>query len=395
MNNSNTELWDKIRQQFDSSPYPRIPLDQSPKDDVNALYIHNIITSYYLRNQKVIDTKDKVILDAGCGTGYKSLILAEANPGAKIVGVDISEESVKLARQRLEYHGFENAEFYVLSIYDLPKLNYQFDYINCDEVLYFCPDIAVALQAMKAVLKTEGIIRTNLHSYFQRFNYFRAQKLFTMMGLMDNNPEDLEIDIVVDTMKALKDNVELKTKTWFPENEGENKEESILANHLLQGDKGYTIQDMFSALRSADLEFIKMRNWRQWDLMNLFKKPDDLPAFLGMSLPEISEEEQLQLIELLHPVHRLLDFWCGHPQGGNSFVPVSEWSDTDWENATVHLHPQLKTSDFQTQVIDRGLTQNRTKVGVIHELPLRNNQVFSPILHKSYDINLPYANVIF
>jgi SAM-dependent methyltransferase len=277
--------------------------------------------------------------------------LAEANPGAKIVGVDISEESVKLARQRLEYHGFENAKFHVLSIYDLPQLNYQFDYINCDEVLYLLPDISVALQAMKSVLKPEGIIRTNLHSYFQRFNFFRAQKLFTMMGLMDNNPEDLEIDIVVDTMKALKDNVELKTKTWFPENEGENKEESILANHLLQGDKGYTIQDMFSALRSADLEFIKMRNWRQWDLMNLFKKPDDLPAFLGMSLPEISEEEQLQLIELLHPVHRLLDFWCGHPQGGNSFVPVSEWSDTDWENATVHLHPQLKTSDFQTQVI--------------------------------------------
>jgi cobyrinic acid a,c-diamide synthase len=31
-----------------------------------------------------------------------------------------------------------------------------------------------------------------------------------------------------------------------------------------------------------------------------------------------------------------------------------------------------------------GLTQNRTKVGVIHELPLHKNQVFSPILHKSY-----------
>jgi SAM-dependent methyltransferase len=351
MTNSNLELWDKIRKQFDSAPYPRIPLNKSPKDDVNALYIHNIITSYYLRNQKVIDTKDKVILDAGCGTGYKSLILAEANPGAKIVGVDISEESIKLARRRLEYHGFDNAEFHVLSIYDLPELNYQFDYINCDEVLYLFPDIVVALQAMKAVLKPEGIIRTNLHSYIQRFNYFHAQKIFTMMGLMDDNPEDLEIEIVVDIMKSLKDNVDIKSRTWNPDNEGENKKERILMNYLFQGDKGYTINDMFSALRSADLEFIKMRNWRQWDLMNLFKEPDNLPAFLGMSLPEISEEEQLQLIELLHPVHRLLDFWCGHPQAGNSFVPVSEWSDFHWENATVHLHPQLKTSDFQTQVI--------------------------------------------
>jgi hypothetical protein len=30
-----------------------------------------------------------------------------------------------------------------------------------------------------------------------------------------------------------------------------------------------------------------------------------------------------------------------------------------------------------------GLTQNRTKVGVIHELPLRNNQGFSYFLRKS------------
>jgi hypothetical protein len=62
MNNFNSDLWDKIRKQFDSAPYPNRPLDESPKDDVNALYIHNIITSYYLRNQKVIDSKDKVIL---------------------------------------------------------------------------------------------------------------------------------------------------------------------------------------------------------------------------------------------------------------------------------------------------------------------------------------------
>lgn len=351
MNNSNTELWDKIRQQFDSSPYPRIPLDQSPKDDVNALYIHNIITSYYLRNQKVIDTKDKVILDAGCGTGYKSLMLAEANPGAKIVGVDISEQSIKLAQQRLEYHGFDNAKFHVLSIYDLPQLNYQFDYINCDEVLYLLPDISVALQAMKAVLKPEGIIRTNLHSSLQRVNLFRAQELFTMMGLMDDNPEELEIEIVVETMQALKDNVELKSKTWNSNYEGENGKEHILMNYLFQGDKGYTINDIFSALITADLEFIKMRNWRQWELINLFKSPDNLPAFLAMGLLEITPEDSLHLFELLHPVHRLLDFWCGHPEAANPFVPVSDWSDTDWENATVHLHPQLKTPEFKTEVI--------------------------------------------
>ncbi|MBF2014419.1 MAG: class I SAM-dependent methyltransferase [Rivularia sp. T60_A2020_040] len=346
-----SDLVEKIRQQFDSAPYPRISVDESPKDKPNLLYIHNLVTAYYLKNQKVIDTKGKVILDAGCGSGYKSLVLAQANPGAKIIGVDISQESVKLAQQRLEYHGFDNAEFYVLGIDDLPQTDWEFDYINCDELLYLFNDTGKALQAMKAVLKPEGIIRSNLHSSIQRFNYFRAQKMFTMMGLMDGNPEDLEMGIVVEIMNALQDKVNIKALTWNSKYEGEDGKEAILMNYLFQGDKGYTITDMFNGFRAANLEFISMVNWREWDLTNLFKEPDNLPAFIAMSLPESSIEEKLQLFELMHPVHRLLDFWCGNPNQGQSFVPVEEWNDSNWENAKVHLHPQLKTPKFREELI--------------------------------------------
>jgi methylase of polypeptide subunit release factors len=113
MNQVLTEISEKIRQQFDTGPYPRIPLEKSPKNDAIALYIHSLVNAYYLRNQKVISTEGKLILDAGCGSGYKSLILAEANPGAKIVGVDISANSIELAKQRLQYHGFDNAQFHL------------------------------------------------------------------------------------------------------------------------------------------------------------------------------------------------------------------------------------------------------------------------------------------
>ena len=100
MDNKAVELREKIRQQFDTGPYPRTPLEISPKNDAKLLYIHNLVNPYYLRNKKVTETEGKLILDAGCGTGYKSLVLASANPGTKIVGVDISEKSVELARQR-------------------------------------------------------------------------------------------------------------------------------------------------------------------------------------------------------------------------------------------------------------------------------------------------------
>jgi ubiquinone/menaquinone biosynthesis C-methylase UbiE len=352
MTTYSSELLEKIRLQFDSAPYPRIPLDQSPKDDANSLYIHNLVTSYYQRNQKVVDTKGKVILDAGCGTGWKSLSLALANPGAKIVGIDISEESVKLAQQRLQYHGVEDVEFYILSLEDLHKLGMEFDYINCDELLYLFPNPSEVLQAMKRVLKPEGIIRSNLHCQFERQGFFRAQEMFKMMGLMNENPRELEIEIAVETIKALRDNVPLKVQTWNSSFEGEDQEENVLMNYLFQGDKGYSIREMFAAIQNAGLEFIKMVKWLRWELMNLFQEPDNLPAFLAMSLPELPEEDRLYLFELLNPTTRLLDFWCGHPDVAVPLTPLDEWTSDDWQNATVHLHPQLRTPNFRQSLIN-------------------------------------------
>jgi len=345
MDHQNLELIENIRQQFNNTPYPRVPLEYSPKDDSELLYIHNLVTAYYFRNRRVINTEGKVILDAGCGTGYKSLLLALANPGAKIVGIDLSEESVKLAEQRLQYHGVANAEFYVLKIENLPSLGLEFDYINADEVLYLLPDPVAGLQAMKSVLAPDGIIRTNLHSSNGRAAIFRAQAVFKTMGLMNGYPGEVEIEIVRETMEALRDEIGLKATGW---NSDRAQDEGwIMSNYLLVGDKGCTIPEVFAMLRGADLEFISMVAWRRWELMDLFQDPDDLPPFLAMSLPEASLEEQLHLFDLLHPLHRLFDFWCGHPNRTQAFVPVAEWTQAQWREARVHLHPQLRTSQIR------------------------------------------------
>ncbi|MFB2969969.1 class I SAM-dependent methyltransferase [Aerosakkonema sp. BLCC-F183] len=372
MDSQSSEILEKIRQQFETAPYPRTPLEKSPLGDAKFLNIHNIVNPYYLRNQKVIGTQGKVILDAGCGSGYKALALAAANPGAKIIGIDISEESVKLAHHRLQYHGFENAEFYTLTIENLPSLGIQFDYINNDEVLYLLPDPVAGLQAMKSALKPDGIIRTNLHSALQRSNYYRAQKFFQIMGFMDDNPQQLEIELVRETMHSLKDSTHLKVQAWHPE--FERNDERLLANLLLQGDKGYTIPEVFSALRAADLEFISMVNWRYWDLMDLFKEPDNLPAFLAISLPGLSVEEQLHLFELLHPVHRLIDFWCGHPNSADPFVPVNQWTLADWQTAKVSLHPQLRTPRFTEDMLFSIINQRPLEIS--QHLPITKDPIF-------------------
>jgi hypothetical protein len=37
-------LLEKIRQQFDSAPYPNIPLDASPKENYDLLFTHSLVT---------------------------------------------------------------------------------------------------------------------------------------------------------------------------------------------------------------------------------------------------------------------------------------------------------------------------------------------------------------
>lgn len=213
--NSNKDYLEKSLQQFESHPYPNVPIEQSPQNNPQLLYEGSLITARYRRDKTVITDLDKrVMLDVACGTGATTLTMALANPGAKIIGTDISPESIKIAEKRLKYHGFEDVEFHVLALEDLPQLGTQFDYIGANDVLYLLPDQGFALQQMGAVLKPDGIIRSNLHSLYQRLAYFRSQELFSRMGLMEDNPGETEIAIVEEFFEALKDGINLKMTAW-------------------------------------------------------------------------------------------------------------------------------------------------------------------------------------
>ncbi|HQU84263.1 MAG TPA: class I SAM-dependent methyltransferase [Pyrinomonadaceae bacterium] len=58
------------------------------------------------------DFAEKIILDFGCGSGSSSMVLARMFPKAKIVGVELEEKHLSIARARLEFYGYENIEFH-------------------------------------------------------------------------------------------------------------------------------------------------------------------------------------------------------------------------------------------------------------------------------------------
>lgn len=350
----NLDYLGKTLEQFDSHPYPNIPIEESPKNNLKLLYDGSFVTARYRRDKMVItDLENRLMLDIACGTGATTLTMALANPGATIIAVDISAESLKIAEQRLTYHGFDNVTYHVLSLEEIDQLGLKFDYINASDILYLLPNISLALQQLGKVLKPNGILRGNLHSYYQRFDYYRAQALFQRMGLMDENPGEIEIGIVRELFDALQDTTLLKSRVWSQSRPEDIPDETILANHLLQNDKGSTMPQLLEFLDGANLELLSMVNWWEWQLTDLFKQPEDLPAFLALSLPELSYTEQLCLYELIHPNKRLLDFWCGHPQNSEQSSSQSSNLETNenWQNIRVYLHPCLKTETFIQEIL--------------------------------------------
>jgi SAM-dependent methyltransferase len=344
-----------VKQQYDRVVYPDIPIERSFKNDINLLFIHSITPPHYLRFQEATTSIGKLILDVGCGSGYTSLLLAEANPGAKIVGVDISEPSVEMARKRLLYHHYTDAEFHAIDIQDLPNLGLSFDYINCNDTLYLLPDPILALKSMKSVLSTKGTIRANLHNLFQRERFFRSQKLWRFLGLMDDVPDKTECDIVREITESLQDSVIIKFQAWLSTNlERRSSDEFVYVNHLLQGDCGFTIPHMFEMLNASNLEFISMVNWKHWDLHNLFSDKQNIPAYFNAILSSNSEELKHYVYELLNPIYRLLDFWCGHPEQVKSYTLPDSWDDACWSNTKIFLNPYLKIDGVKL-ALDRAI----------------------------------------
>lgn len=336
-----------VQAQFDEFPYPNVPIEEAVSDNT-SLFANSITTARYIRDRKVVRPEGKVMLNAGCGSGWETLVLATANPGAHYVGVDISAESVKMAQQRFQFHSIDNARFEVMDLADMTPLSEQFDFIACNDVLYLLDDQVAGLRGMGQVLKPDGIIRTNVHSLYQRQYIFHMQDAMELLGVMDE-PSNKAVPILREVMDALNDNSFVKSH-W----QGDNIKTTtgILANFLLRSDKGFTVPQVFEILRKSELDFVSMVDWQNWRLDQVLTKP---VHYAMRHIKKLSPEEQLHFVELVFPnKNRLIDFWCSHTD-----VPKAvPFTDDEWWNGTMLCHPLLLKLNaklaFENAIRDNG-----------------------------------------
>ena len=98
------------------------------------------------------------VLEAGCGIGAQTVILARNSPGAQITSIDISEDSLKRAEENARKEGITNVVFRQADIFSLPFEPESFDHIFVCFVLEHLREPQRALENLRPLLKKGGTI---------------------------------------------------------------------------------------------------------------------------------------------------------------------------------------------------------------------------------------------
>ncbi|MEO5666473.1 MAG: bifunctional 2-polyprenyl-6-hydroxyphenol methylase/3-demethylubiquinol 3-O-methyltransferase UbiG [Bdellovibrionota bacterium] len=145
-----------------------------------------------IRNPWVLETIQKEwgsirpqVLDVGCGGGFLSNALAQA--GMNVTGVDLSEESLQVAKK---YDATKSVNYIVADAYALPHADSSFDVVCAMDFLEHVDDPARAIREMSRVLRPKGLL------FFHTFNRNWISKIVAIKCVecfVANTPKDMHV----------------------------------------------------------------------------------------------------------------------------------------------------------------------------------------------------------
>jgi ubiquinone/menaquinone biosynthesis C-methylase UbiE len=98
------------------------------------------------------------ILEAGCGVGAQTVVLAPQNPQCAFTSIDISPQSLRAAGRLMKRNGIGNVRFQTADIFNLSFEDETFDHVLVCFVLEHIAHPLKALKSLKRVLRHGGSI---------------------------------------------------------------------------------------------------------------------------------------------------------------------------------------------------------------------------------------------
>lgn len=115
------------------------------------------------------------VLDAGCGDGYLSYLVA--NRGQEVIGADVSSFRIKYAHEHCA-----DADFVVADGRHLPFCSGYFDSVVCCEVLEHVSDYPLIIDELFRVTKSKGVLLATVpNKMHEQVNSFDEQKIYNVI----------------------------------------------------------------------------------------------------------------------------------------------------------------------------------------------------------------------
>jgi 2-polyprenyl-3-methyl-5-hydroxy-6-metoxy-1,4-benzoquinol methylase len=177
---------DQVKSFYDKYNYPKINLFTNKQRKHNVKLVSKILSIAY---SDINDFSEKKVLDAGCGTGEKSVLLSKY--GAKVTAIDFSSGQLREAKQLAVKNKVDVIfkEKNILSD-DLSDLG-RFDLILSLGVLHHTENAELGFRRLSSLLKKDGIIIIGLYHRYARLRYRIARFLLRVFVSRSYNSEKI------------------------------------------------------------------------------------------------------------------------------------------------------------------------------------------------------------
>lgn len=301
---------------YNTYPFPPEPLLDEPPPGYNWRW--NWLAAHSFCTGQKPQKQDIRILDAGCGTGVGTEYLVHLNPQASVVGIDLSEGALAVAKERCQRSGATRVEFHHLSLYDVEQLSGEFDLINCVGVLHHLPDPIRGIQALAKKLAPGGLMHIFVYGELGRWEIQLMQKAIALLqgDKLGDYRDGVQVGRQIFASLPEKNRILKREKErWSMEN---HRDENFADMYVHPQEIDYNIETLFKLIDASGLEFIGFSNPGFWDLERLLAKAPDLIE----RAKNLSQRQRYRLIELLDPEVTHYEFFLGRP-------PLNQ---VDWSN---------------------------------------------------------------